>query len=43
MSARSSEAQEQCQQIIDMYEALAQAVIDTGVLEANNSVKFRHN
>jgi hypothetical protein len=31
MSARSSQAQEQCQRITDMYEALAQAVTDVGV------------
>jgi hypothetical protein len=31
MSAKSIQAQEQCQQIVDMYEALAQAVADTGV------------
>jgi hypothetical protein len=28
---KEHQAQEQCQWIVDMYEALAQAVIDTGV------------
>jgi hypothetical protein len=31
MTTKRSQAQEQCQWIVDMYEALAQAVADTGV------------
>jgi hypothetical protein len=31
MLAKSSQDQEQCQRIVDMYESLAQALADTGV------------